>query len=124
MRIRNFDGQKHTYTITPSFRFANDQASGAVTIAAPASIKVKAAKGNDTLFDVTLTIDGSKLPANAMSSGSDGPNPATLTLNEYDGYLTLNDGTDTLTIPWHVLPRKAAKVVPSSSTIVQGYFRR
>ena len=122
VRLRNFDGQKHTYTITPSFRFANDQASGAVTIAAPASIKVKAAKGNDTLFDVTLTIDGSKLPANAMSSGSDGPNPATLTLNEYDGYLTLNDGTDTLTIPWHVLPRKAAKVVPSSSTIVQGSF--
>ena len=67
VRVRNFDGQKHTYTITPSFRFANDQASGAVTVATPASIKVKSAKGSDTLFDVTLTIDGSKLPANAMA---------------------------------------------------------
>ena len=122
VRVRNYDGKKHTYTITPSFRFANDQASGAVTIETPASIKVKSAKGSDTLFDVKLTIDGSKLPANAMSSGGDGANPAGLTLNEYDGYLTLNDGTDTLTIPWHVLPRKAAKVVPSSSTIVQGSF--
>ena len=28
--IRNLDNKKHTYTVTPTFRFANDMANGAV----------------------------------------------------------------------------------------------
>jgi hypothetical protein len=78
---------------------------------------VKPGKGRLTSFDVTLTIDGSLLPGNFMNSGSNGANPATLTANEYDGYLVLNDGTDQLQIPWHVLPRKDARVVPDTATI-------
>jgi subtilisin family serine protease len=117
VRIRNYDNTKRTYTITPTFRFANDQANGAVSLTAPATVEIKPGRGRDTTFEVTLTVDGSKLPGNSMNSGSNGASPASLTANEYDGYLKLSDGTDTLTIPWQVLPRKAAKVVPSSSTI-------
>jgi hypothetical protein len=79
-------------------------------------------RGRDATFEVTLTIDGSKLRGNFMNSGSEGANPAGLTTNEYDGYLVLNDGSHTLNIPWQVLPRKAAKVVPSTSTLVPGSF--
>lgn len=79
-------------------------------------------RGRDTTFEITLTIDGSKLRGNSMNSGSNGANPAVLTLNEYDGYLKLEDGSDTLNIPWHVLPRKAAKVTPSTSALVPGSF--
>ena len=122
LRIRNYDNQRSTYTITPTFRFANDQASGAVSLSAPANVTVLPGRGRDTTFDVSITIDGSKLPANAMNSGSNGAAPAPLTLNEYDGYLRLTDGSDTLNIPWHVLPRKAASVAPSTSTIVPGSF--
>jgi hypothetical protein len=34
----------------------------------------------------------------------------------------LDDGKDKLTIPWHVLPRKAARVVPSTTSLVPGSF--
>jgi subtilisin family serine protease len=122
VRIRNYENTARTYTITPSFRFGDDAANGAVTLTAPAKVDVKPGRGHDTFFDVTMTIDGSKLRGNLMNSGSNGAAPAGLTTNEYDGYLTLADASDTLTIPWHVLPRKAAKVVPSTTTVTPGGF--
>ena len=62
------------------------------------------------------------LRANAMNSGSGGADPNALTLNEYDGYLVLDDGQHPIRLPWHVLPRKAASAVASTTTIVPGSF--
>lgn len=114
VRIHSLDHKRHVYTVTPTFRFADDEASGAVTISAPSKVWMWF---GDTYFRVTLTINGEKLSGNYMNSGSQGANPAALTLNEFDGYLVLNDGQDQLTIPWHVLPRKAAKVTPDTTTL-------
>jgi subtilisin family serine protease len=122
VKIRNLDNKKHSYTITPTFRFADDVANGAVSVSAPAMVEVKTGKGTFTYFDVTLTIDGAMLRGNFMNSGSQGANPAALTTNEYDGYLVLDDGSDTLQIPWHVLPRKDARVVPDTKVIVPESF--
>lgn len=119
VRIHNLGSQQHYYTITPSFRFANDAASGAVTITAPPSVLVR--RGN-TYLTIKITINGSLLPGNYMNSGSNGANPAALTLNEFDGYITFTSATDTFQIPWHVLPRKDAKVKPDTTTIVPGSF--
>ena len=58
-----------------------------------------------------MTIQGAYLRGNFMNSGSQGANPAALTLNEYDGYLVLDDGRHPIHLAWHVLPRKAANVV-------------
>jgi hypothetical protein len=55
-----------------------------------------------------------------MNSGSMGANPSALTINEYDGYLLLDDGEQEIHLPWHVLPRQAAEVVPERTTIVPG----
>ena len=120
--IRNLENSKRTYTVTPTFRFADDEASGAITVDAPASVKVKPGLGKETTFDVSITIDGSKLPNNFMNSGSEGANPDVLTLNEYDGYLILDDGEHPIHMAWHVLPRKAAHVDPSSDTFTAGGF--
>ena len=57
-----------------------------------------------------------------MNSGSNGANPAALTLNEYDGYLVLDDGKHPIHLAWHVLPRKDARVVADTTTIVPGSF--
>ncbi|PKO09662.1 MAG: peptidase S8 [Chloroflexi bacterium HGW-Chloroflexi-2] len=122
VQIRNLDNNKHTYTVTPTFRFENDVTNGAVTVSAPASVEVKPGKGTFTYFDVTMTIDGSKLRGNFMNSGSAGADPATLTLNEYDGYLILDDGTHPIHLAWHVLPRKDAQVVPDTEELVSGAF--
>ena len=50
------------------------------------------------------------------------PTPVCLTLNEYDGYLVLDDGQHPIHLAWHVLPRKDARVMPDTTTIVPGSF--
>ena len=120
VEIRNLDNKARTYTVTPTFRFADDAANGAVSVSAPSKVTVQPGQGRLTSFDVTLTIDGAKLRGNFMNSGSAGADPATLTVNEYDGYLVLDDGVHPVHLAWHVLPRKAARVVPSTTTLVPG----
>lgn len=120
--IRNYSNQQRTYTVTPTFRFADDVTNGAVTVSAPAQVVVSPGRGRETTFQVTLTIDGSKLRGNFMNSGSAGADPATLTTNEYDGYLILNDGRQPIAMAWHVLPRKSARVVPDTTTLQAGAF--
>jgi minor extracellular serine protease Vpr len=120
--VRNYSNKQRTYTITPTFRFADDVTNGAVSVSAPAKVVVKPGLGRDTKFEVTLTIDGSLLRGNFMNSGSQGAAPATLTTNEYDGYLILDDGSHPIHLAWHVLPRKDARVVPDTTEIVPGSF--
>jgi hypothetical protein len=122
VRVRNYENSRRTYTVTPTFRFADDVANGAVSVSAPSSVRLQPGVGRDTTFDVTITIDGSKLRGNFMNSGSNGADPVGLTLNEYDGYLVLDDGSQPLHLPWHVLPRKAAEVVPTATELVPGSF--
>ena len=107
VRVRNYSGSDATFSVTPTFRFANDVANGAVSISAPSSVRVRA--GRDATFTVRVTIDGNLLRGNFMNSGSQGANPAVLTLNEYDGYLVLDNGFESIHLPWQVLPRKAAE---------------
>lgn len=120
--IRNLDNKNRTYTISPTFRFADDAANGAVQVVAPAKVQVKPGQGRLTTFDVKLVVDGAKLRGNFMNSGSAGGDPATLTTNEYDGYLVLDDGKHPIRLAWHVLPRKAARVAPSTTALVPGAF--
>jgi minor extracellular serine protease Vpr len=120
VRIRNFSNERHTYTITPTFRFTGD-VTGAVTPSAPASVRVNPGLGRDATFDISLTIDPSLLPGNSMNSGSNGANGAALSANEFDGYLVLDNGKGhVINLPWHVLPRKAAETVADSDTFPAG----
>ncbi len=122
VRIRNLDNRRRTYAIKPTFRFADDAANGAVSVSAPPTVEVRPGQGRDTLFTVTMTIRGALLRGNFMSSGSQGANPAALSMNEYDGYLILDDGAHPIHLPWHVLPRKAARVAPGTMSLVPGSF--
>jgi minor extracellular serine protease Vpr len=106
VRLRNYSEEDITYEVTPSFRFDGDADNGAVTISAPSTVQVEA--GQDIVFEVTLTIEGAKLRDNLMASGAEGNNADFLTINEYDGYLTLDDNQHPIHLAWHVLPRKAA----------------
>ena len=120
VQVHNYSNEWQTYTITPTFRYAGD-ATGAVVPSAPESVTVRPGLGRDAFFDISLTIDGSLLPGNFMNSGSEGANGAALTANEFDGYLVLeNDDGHVINIPWQVLPRKAANVVPSQTDGIAG----
>jgi hypothetical protein len=122
VQIRNLLNKKLVYTVTPTFRFADDAANGAVSISAPSQVVVRPGKGRYTYFDVTVTIDGAALRGNYMNSGSMGADPSGLTLNEYDGYIVLDDGSHPIHLAWHVLPRKATNVTPDTIDLVPGAF--
>ncbi len=113
LRIENLSSNDKAFDVVPSFRYANDAASGAVRVIAPVRVHVGAHDSED--ITVKLVIDATKLPSWTLNGGSQGGNGAALNGPEYDGYLTLTAGAEKLSVPWHVLPRKAAQNVASIS---------
>ena len=103
----NLSRREKLFTVTPSFRYANDQASGAVRWTRAARCACRA-RGSEEL-EVKLIIDPAKLPDWTLNGGSQGGNGAGLNGPEYDGYITLTAGSEKISVPWHVLPRKAAQ---------------
>jgi len=119
--VRNYGDTPLTYAIIPTFRFADDAATGAVTPVAPATITVP--PRSQRSFPIALRIDPTKLQTWTLDSGLNGGNGAALTLPEYDGYLVLDapGSSNDLTMPWHVLPRAAGNVrAPSSVRLRSG----
>lgn len=116
--VRNYSASPRSYTISRGFRYANDAASGAVTLSAPSSITVPA---NGTgAFTLTLTVDASKLAAWNLGSAVNQGNGALLQAMEYDGYITVADASESATVPWHILTRKSANVQAASSLSLGG----
>ena len=115
VEVRNYSNSTRTYTITPSFRYAEDQASGAVRISAPS--KVVVGPNRSAKVPVTLTIDADKLPDWVLDGGPNGASGDLLAVNEFDGYLTLSGGGDTVHLPWHVLPHRAADVTVNKNKV-------
>ena len=116
--VRNYGGWNRTYTITPSFRYANDAASGAVEIRAPKQIKVGA--NESETFDIILKVNADKLPIWNLNGGTNGGNGALLQGVEFDGYVTLADGTDTTHLAWQILPHRAAAVTSATDRVRPG----
>jgi minor extracellular serine protease Vpr len=108
LRVQNLSHGEKLFTVTPSFRYANDEASGAVRVVTRSVLRVSG-HGSEEL-EVKLIIDPTKLPAWTLNGGTQGGNGAALNGPEYDGYITLTSGSEKITVPWHVLPRKAAEI--------------
>jgi hypothetical protein len=114
--VRNYHHSQRTFSIGTSFRYAADAASGAVSLATPASVTVPA--GGSATFVAKLTVNSSLLPTWNLNGGSNGGNGSLLRGPEYDGFVTISDGIDTVRLPWHILPHKAAAVTPSSTNVM------
>ena len=115
VEVHNYSNASRTYTITPSFRYANDAASGAVTLDAPSSITVPA-NGNST-FTFKLKVDVTKLPIWTLNGGSRGGDGFRLQDVEFDGYVAISDATDNVHLAWHILPHRSAAVTPASTNV-------
>ncbi|USE71902.1 serine protease [Pseudoalteromonas maricaloris] len=113
--VKNFSNQEQTYTLAYEQRFADDAERGALSMAFPESITVPA--GQTISFDVTATIDPTKLPEWTLTSANMAFLDAThdLTTLELDGALNFMSGdAKALHLVYHVLPKAAAnaKVMP------------
>ncbi|HZF30241.1 MAG TPA: S8 family serine peptidase [Gammaproteobacteria bacterium] len=113
--LHNYNGAKRTYSISPSFRYASDEATGAIEIVTPPKITVPA--GGTALFPVVLKTDGARLPLWTLNGGARGGDGFRLQGMEFDGFITLSDGKDDVHVPWHVLPHRAAAVIPQTSLV-------
>lgn len=112
MVVENLTGTRRTYSIASSFRYSDDAASGAVTLSVPSSVTV--GPHGTAYFKVRMTVVGSKLPAWTLNGGPGGGDGAALNRPEYDGYITLTSDSEKLSLPWHVLPRKASHIEAKS----------
>jgi subtilisin family serine protease len=112
--VQNFGNSARTFNITPSFRYADDAASGAVRVQVQGTVTVPA--GGTASVPVQLVINPATLPSWELNGGGAGGNGALLNSPEYDGYLTFTAGSEKLSLPWHVLPRKAAAITGVRAT--------
>jgi subtilisin family serine protease len=108
LRIENFSRHAKHFKVKADFRYEDDRARGAVKVLVKPFVGV-GPRGREDL-EVKLIIDPTKLPDWALDGGANGGNGALLNTVEFDGYLTLTGGGEEITVPWHVLPRKAGNV--------------
>jgi subtilisin family serine protease len=115
IEVHNYSDTGRTYSITTSFRYASDAASGAMNFKAPSSVTVPA-HGHAT-FNVQLKTNATALPVWTLNGGSRGGDGFRLQDVEFDGFINLADGTDTVHLPWQILPHRAAGVTPASTNV-------
>ena len=120
VRLKNYLSVSRVYNIEPSFRYANDEASGAVKFIVPPSLRLK--PNQTRTFKVQMVIDPSKLPdwPWLFAGGSQGGNGGLLDGPEFDGYLHIYDTQDDIHMAWQVLPHKSAAYAVSTKKIELG----
>jgi subtilisin family serine protease len=121
VRVENYDRKAKTYQISAAFRDPAKGLTGAVEIRTPHSVRVSG-QGVES-FEVSVVVRPENLPNWDINGGSQGGNGGLLDHLEFDGYVTLTSGAEKLTLPWHVLPHKAADLDADSSVHAGGTLR-
>ena len=125
--VKNFSTAEKTYTLKTEQRFQNDIDSGALSFELPASVTIPA--GQTVSFDVTATIDPTKLPEWTLTSsyeldGTAADASTALTLSEYDGAIQFMDGEEkALHLVYHILPKAAAAISVTTEKTADGLVR-
>ncbi len=113
VRVRNYSNVDREYVITPTFRYTSDALSGAVLPSVQPTVSVPA-NGSAT-FAITWTVNAGALPNWGFTPNTLG-NGSLLRNFEFDGYLLVGDMTDTVSLPWHILPHRAAGILTPTVT--------
>jgi subtilisin family serine protease len=111
--VRNYGSSSRTYAIGNTYRDAPNTIGAVLTT--PPTITVPA--NGAASFVATLQVNAARLLPWTLNGGSNGNNGPLLQTVEYAGILTLTGGPDTVHVPWHILPHKAANVLPSPASI-------
>jgi Subtilase family len=111
--VKNYSNTARTYLISNSYRDAPNTTGATLSI--PGSIFVAA--NSSASFTMTLTVNAASLPVWTLNGGSQGANGELLNTVEYAGFLTFTSGPESVHIPWHILPHKAANVQPTTTSL-------
>jgi hypothetical protein len=127
--IENLSDSARTYRLSNSFRYSDDIGKGVTARFSQNNITIPA--GGAESVDVTLTVSARNLRDWTLDAGSFGnagtnifcnnadPTPAcsSLTLFEIDGFVKVDGGeNNTVTVPWQILPKKAAATYVSGKS--------
>jgi len=116
--VYNASNSKRRYSVAADFRDAVNQATGAARFDLPSKVDV-GPRGFQSI-DVTLTVDPSKLTTWTLDGGPNGGNGPLQTALELDGHVTISDSSEAITLPWSILPHKAADVNADSHVELRG----
>ena len=76
----------------------------------------------ETVVDILFHLSAEEMPTNHMDSGIDGINPSALSSNELAGYIVFTSSNDyTISLPWHMLARKASDLVLDRTFLSSAY---
>lgn len=120
VRVRNLGNQAKTFAIASSFRYPGKAGNAAVEVRHPSSVRVGARGTQEVL--VTIVVHPESLPFWNINGGSQGGNGARLDGLEVDGYLSLTSGGETLSLPWQVLPHRAAALRTGDEVRAGGFL--
>ena len=115
VRVKNYSRLPRLYRVTNAFRFQNDAASRAVSFILPPVLFV--GPRSASTFPACISIDARKLPIWTLDGGADGGTGSLLETAEYDGYVSIADGSDQIHLAWQVLPHRAATVTPERGNV-------
>ena len=115
VRVRNYSRSPRLYRISSTFRYSDDAASRAVSLRLPPAVFV--GPRSSATFPACISIDARGLPFWQLDGGADGGNGPLLQTAEYDGYVTVADGTDNVHLAWQVLPHRSATVIPQRTNL-------
>jgi minor extracellular serine protease Vpr len=114
--VRNYSNTAQTYQIANSYRDAPNLSG--VTITAPPSIFVPA--NGAASFTLSATVNPTSLPFWTLDGGPNGSNGELLNRAEFAGLLNFTNGPESIRLPWHILPHRAANVIPATSVALNG----
>jgi hypothetical protein len=106
VHVENKARKARTFDVRTSFRYPEKAALHAVEVLAPKRVSVGPRGEAD--FRITVVVHPEKLPTWDIDGGGNGGDGALLDGLEMDGYVTLAAAGEKLTLPWHILPHKAA----------------
>eukprot|EP00978_Attheya_sp_CCMP212_P032397 scaffold126239_cov55-Attheya_sp.AAC.1 len=112
--VKNYDTNAVSLELSSEIRAV----TSAVEMVLPPTLMVRVDGKSTFEFDVVLRIHGDRLKGNFMNSGEGATDSSTLDENEYDGHIVLNGSGYEIHLPWHVLPRKAAKIVTPIDSLI------
>lgn len=120
--VVNNDMAPKTYTASWAFRDPKEDGNAGVRLSIKPT-RLRVGPGKSGQFRVTLTADPTKIHDHHLDAGFNGNRADLLTLEEYDGWITVTDGaSDSLRLPFQFLPRKASTVRSKTHAITLSNF--
>ncbi|CAD2226137.1 conserved exported hypothetical protein [Pseudoalteromonas sp. 3J6] len=121
--VKNFSADAKTYNLRTEARYQSDIDTNAVSWDFPESVTVPA--GQAINFDITMTVDPTKLPVweleNPFSADDIAARSAALTSIEFDGALVFDDastdGDHDLHLVYHAMPKAATELSYSPEVV-------